>query len=341
MSHELSIRANGFVEFAYAQADGEAWHGLGQAVPAGATIEQWQAASGMDYKIQRSKVRFATAHGQAGAEYIEVPDQHVLFRSDNKHPLGIVSAKYQVVQPKEVVEFFRDIAKVNGLELSAAGVIYEGKRYWATAKLGEASPVSVKDKIGGYLLISTSADGSLATEVRFTTIRVVCRNTLQMAREEAAAIRITHRSKFDSVKIKKQLGLADDAWLNFRHTMTRLANVQIVDEQAREIVSSLFRKVDTDAVEQATAAIVAAKNSAKTERDPAGYTKIMDLFRGQAIGSQLDGVRGTAYGLLNATTEYVDHHARAASVDNRFVSAQWGKGNDLKADMLAKLVALV
>jgi hypothetical protein len=93
----------------------------------------------MDWKIRRSEIRYAVARDASSDSLIKLPDQHVLFRSDNNDALGVVSKRYQVVQPGEVLEFFRDIAKAGGLELSAAGTIYGGKRFWATAKIGETS----------------------------------------------------------------------------------------------------------------------------------------------------------------------------------------------------------
>jgi hypothetical protein len=48
------------------------------------------------------------------------------------------------------------------------------------------------------------------------------------------------------------------------------------------------------------------------------------------VGGDMDGMQGTAYGWLNAVTQYVDHHARAMSDENRFQSAHMGKGSELK-----------
>lgn len=316
MSHELTTHADGTVEFAYLRADGLPWHGLGQPMEDGQSLDAWREAAGMDWKIQRSKVRYAT---QPGAAFLEMPEQIVLFRNDNLQPLGVVSKKYQVVQPREVLEFFRDIAKAGGLELSAAGTIYGGKRFWATAKIGEASPTSLQDTIGGYLLISSSADGSLATEVRRTTVRAVCKNTLAMAFADARnSVKVSHRSVFDADQVKDFMGLNEAAWAAFRHQVLTLANKQIHEEQAAEIVVDLFGGGDK-------------------VRETAGYRKVLDLFNGDGIGAMNDGVFGTAWGLLNAVTEYADHHVRARSDENRFVSAQWGQGSSLKqraADLL-------
>ena len=316
MSHELTTRADGRVEFAYLASDGTPWHGLGQALEDGTSLDAWREAAGMNWKIKRGIVRYNT---EFNGGQVELPDQHVLFRSDNKAPLGVVSKRYQVVQPGDVVEFFRDIAKAGGLELSAAGTIYGGKRFWATAKIGEAAPASVADKIGGYILISTSADGSLATEVRRTTVRTVCKNTLQMAMADAkASIKVTHRSVFDPDSVKEFMGLNTAAWDSFRHTVTRLANIEMLEDEAVEMTAQVF-------------------GGGEKVRETAGYKKVLSLFNGAGMGSTLDGVMGTRWGFLNAVTEYADHHVRARTDENRFVASQWGAGADLKARTLELL----
>lgn len=318
MSHELTTHANGRVEFAYLASDGTPWHGLGQPLADGADLDTWRAAAGMDWKVKRGIVRYNTSFG---GDQVEMTDQHVLFRSDTKAPLGVVSSRYQVVQPAEVLEFFRDIARAGGLELSAAGTIYGGKRFWATAKVGEASPVSLADKIGGYILISTSADGSLATEVRRTTVRAVCKNTMQMAFGEAkASVKVSHRSVFDPASVREFMGLNTAAWDSFLHNMTRLANVDLQEELAGDITAQVF-------------------GGGEKVRETAGYKKVLDLFNGQGMGSMMDGVYGTSYGLLNAVTEYVDHSVRARTDENRFASSQWGAGADLKSRAWALLTA--
>ena len=320
MAHELTTNQLGQVEFAYLEQDGLPWHGLGQPMPVGASIDEWRSKAGMDWRIQRSEVRFNTSRTEE--VLVKMPEQHVLFRSDNHEALGLVSKKYQVVQPSEVIEFFRDIAKAGGLELSAAGTIYGGKRFWATAKIGEASPTNISDKIGGYLLISTSADGSLATEVRRTTVRTVCSNTLAMAMADAhASVRVTHKSVFDPAAVKEFMGLNEAAWAAFKHQVVRLANKPVLIEAAESITADILGGGDK-------------------VHATAGYNKILDLFQGEAKGSELDGVQGTAWGYINAVTEYADWFSRARSQENRFVSAQWGPGADLKQRALDAVLAV-
>jgi phage/plasmid-like protein (TIGR03299 family) len=329
MSHELTTRTDGTVEFAYLASDGAPWHGLGQPMQAGQSIDEWRTAAGMDWAIQKSKVRYATGHGQGPDAWRTLDDQLVLLRSDTKDALGVVSNRYQVVQPAQVLEFFRDVAKAGGLELSAAGTIYGGRRFWATAKIGDAAPTSVRDRIGGYLLLSTSADGSLATEARLTSIRVVCKNTLQFARADAKpALRVSHRSVFDPKAVQAAMGLNTAAWDAFKHNLVRLANTSVHEEQAAEIVAGLF-------------ATAPGQDGRDKARETAGFKKVLALFNGDGMGARLDGVFGTANGVLQAVTEYADHHVRARSDEHRFVASQWGGGADLKSRAWDDLMALV
>ena len=64
--HELTTNAiTKQVEFAFRQSDGLPWHGLGQPMQDGASIEEWRTAAGMNWKIQRAKVRYPVSHDPA------------------------------------------------------------------------------------------------------------------------------------------------------------------------------------------------------------------------------------------------------------------------------------
>jgi hypothetical protein len=76
--------------------------------------------------------------------------------------------------------------------------------------------------------------------------------------------------------------------------------------------------------------------SARPVNESKAYVRIMQLFNGQAIGSDLPGVAGTRWAMLNAVTELVDHE-RGRSNNTRMESAWFGTGAALKAraDLLA------
>lgn len=318
----VSVRADGKAEMAWV---GETpWHGLGSELQKGASIEVWREAAGMDWAIQGSPVRY-----HEGERVFEMPNQQVLYRSDTKMPLSVVSNAYKVVQPGEVLEFFSDLTEANGFSLETAGTLFDGRRFWALASINEQACVVGDDQIGGYLLLSTSCDGSLPTNARFTTVRVVCNNTLSMAlkKSDKRSINVTHRSKFNANKVKDDLGIARDSFGTFMKATRQLAAKTITTKKAEAFVETLLSDMK----------FVTKKDVTKSSQ----FNKIMDLFNGGALGGQLVGVEGTAWGLVNAVTEFVDHRTNTRSANARLANAWFGRGDDLKTEALERALALV
>ena len=91
------------------------WHGLGNKLTTLQPIDVWKRQAGMDWTIEESEVRFITGSQTVGAIH-SFPEQKVLYRSDTKRPLAVVSKRFQVVQPEEVLEFYRDLTEDGGFE---------------------------------------------------------------------------------------------------------------------------------------------------------------------------------------------------------------------------------
>ena len=68
---------------------------------------------------------------------------------------------------------------------------------------------------------------------------------------------------------------------------------------------------------------------------------VLSLFHGKAIGASLESANDTAFGLLNAVTEYIDHNRRARSPSNRLDSAWFGQGAVIKQRALDAALQLV
>ncbi|MFA9439958.1 DUF932 domain-containing protein [Uliginosibacterium sp. sgz301328] len=295
------------------------WHGLGNRLPTKQSLDVWQESAGMNWAIEESPVRYmADSIGSLGTIH-SFPEQKVLYRSDTKEALSVVSQRYQVVQPREVLEFYRDLTEVSGYELETVGVLKGGRKFWALARTGQSTALKGKDEVNGYLLLATSCDGTLATTATPTTIRVVCNNTLSIAVNGAAqAIKVPHSTRFDSQLVKQQLGIAVGQFESFMYRMRILAERKVKSHEAMAYFLRVLCETQPGNTEPQGLA---------NER---ALKRVQALYDGAGRGAELDAAKGTAWGLLNAVTEYVDHERRARSNEYRLDSAWFGQGAVLK-----------
>jgi phage/plasmid-like protein (TIGR03299 family) len=295
------------------------WHQLGNQLPAKQPIEVWAEKAGMNWSICSSPVRYMTEQVGSLGSIMSFEEQKVLYRSDTKAPLSVVSDRYQVVQPREVLEFYRDLTEVSGFELETAGVLKEGKKFWALAKTGREAALRGNDLVKGYLLLATSCDGTLATTATPTTIRVVCNNTLTIALNGASsAIKVPHRSSFDAMAVKKQLGIAVSQWDSFMYRMKTLSECKVKSHEAMNFFLKVFCQTDSQ------------KDGGIGLTNERALKKAQALYEGHGHGAELLSAKGTAWGLLNSVTEFVDHERRARSSEYRLDSAWFGQGAVLK-----------
>lgn len=309
------------------------WHDLGQVLPPKQSLDTWAAQAGMDWRICEAPVRFMS--GQAGTlGAIHSFDEHkVLYRSDTQAPLSVVSSRYHVVQPRAILEFYRDLTEVAGYELETAGVLKAGRKLWALARTGKSIALKGDDLVNGYLLLATSCDGTLATTATPTTIRVVCQNTLTMAlRGAEGAIRVPHSTRFDAQAVKRQLGVAVSQWDGFMYRMKTLAERKVKNHESMNFFLKLL--CEPEGASSATGASGVLVN----ER---ALKKVQAMYEGQGRGAELQAAKGTAWGLLSAVTEFVDHERRARSIEYRLDSAWFGQGAHLKQRALDQALQMV
>ena len=326
MAHMID-ESTGRAAIAYAGA--VPWHGLGQQLTPGASIDEWTREAGLSYTVLESPVQYSTP---ASSELQSWPDRKVLHRSDTGAPLAVVSDGYRVVQPAEIMDFFRELVELGGFQLETAGALSYGRRVWALASVADAAPVVERDLVKPYLLLGTSYDGTMATVAKFTAIRVVCNNTITAAvggYGEAdlgylkSAVRVLHSERFNPEAVRLQLGIVANAWESFLVQSRQLADRPMAAEAADAFVAELLKPYHTSKLEI---------------NETRAYKRIMSLFNGGAIGSELPGVAGTRWAMLNAVTELVDHE-RGRSNNTRIESAWFGAGASLKARAAELLAA--
>lgn len=323
MAHQLDFTKG---QAAIAFRGATPWHGLGAEILPQDDIEDIRIKAGLDYDVNRSVVLYDTQSFADGTKLQTntKKDSFVLYRSDTGDALSIVSDRYQVVQPKEVVEFYRDLTEKYGYELEVVGALSGGKRVWALANTTKATQLRDNDEVKGYLLLATSYDGTMATQARFTSVRVVCNNTLTLASGEGRAdVTVPHSTKFDADKVKLQLQVGE-AWERYTEQMGQLQRTTISrDDTVRLFLDAYFGLRTQQQID---------KHFEDEKRAKSGEKLIARLTEAlfNSPGANLASARGTLWGALNAVTYDVDHQLPSRSADTRLNKAWFGTGNAVK-----------
>lgn len=312
------------------------WHGLGTYVGDHPILaEEAIVASGLDWHVEKSPAFAAVTVGEEERE-VAAEDWFFNVRTSDNRILGAVQGRYSVLQNCEAFEFMDHLAGSQRLvRYHTAGSLQGGKHIWMLAELVGLSIEPVPgDVTQPYLLLVNGHDGRMPLKALFTSVRVVCQNTLNLAlRTAQGGITIRHTGKLDDKlkEARKVLGLARHEVEEFQELSRELALKQMGDKIFQTFLDELYPL---------------PKDQDNTRRINV-RTELTNLFEA-GPGSDIPGVRGTAWGALQALTDYTTHHrtTRGAGDDKklerekRLESAWFGSGNALNQKALEFLATV-
>jgi len=201
--------------------------------------------------------------------------------------------------------------------MDTAGSLAGGQKIWALARTGQSTRVKGQDLVNGYLLLATACDSTLATTAMFTTVRVVCNNTLTLATDHdkgsQGRVKVRHSTKFDADAVKEQLGLAAGSWARFEEESRVLADRKVSDKETVQFIVNVLGDPKLDVNDE-------------NQPNQRGMKRVLKLFKGEGKGTNLASADGTAWGLVQAVTEFNDFHRRAMDQDRRLNSSWFGNG---------------
>lgn len=298
------------------------WHGLGQILTEEDTknVERVREKSGVIWSVKESKI-----FSQSGDSFEVVNGYKSLRRSDNGNVLSVVSEDYNVVQPEEIFNFYKHFVDKYNFRLHTAGSLDGGRKVWVLADVGKDFTLRNDDTVGAYLLLVTSFDRSLATISKFTTIRVVCQNTLNISlKDSGKAIKVSHSAVFDPSKMTLDVEALGRGFEDF-HEKAKVLSQRIVN---RNEVVNYFLNVLYPQVTDVESLSTRQSNTVKFVHE------LFENGKGQALAGT------TAWGLVNAMTLYVDHE-KGRSRDTALNSAWFGAGEKLKDAAFTEALRLV
>jgi phage/plasmid-like protein (TIGR03299 family) len=333
-------------EIAYAGQ--KPWHGLGFEVPAGTTGQKMLEIAGLNYEL---KLEDVTVNGNILSNYKAVT------RGDNGTVFSIQSDRYHPVQNQEIVDLFREYCEAGHATMETVGAIRGGAIVWALARLNGQTKMTLagNDKMEGYILFSSSNDGTLPTMGMPTQVRVVCNNTYQAALRDnrrTVGFRMKHSTKWTVERAKEAksvLGIAIEDILRFNELSAKLSTVNIDEKGRIEFILRLNDGkyvIEDKQTKQLPDITVPSLDNADWIKSVLGTVPdLSSAFAGtdklnrvgKAInesiltspGSDLESAKNTLWGCVNGVSYYTDHIA-ARTQDSRLFNSWFGTAQGLK-----------
>jgi phage/plasmid-like protein (TIGR03299 family) len=298
----LERNAENAVPTSAAFANTPAWHGFGTVFDTGdrkgMTVEQAIPAAGLDFNV--SKVELAAVNnGQI------VKNRWGVQRDDTGEILGVVGEAWTPVQNTQGLKILEDVVELAsgtreyGIDIESAFALEDGRKVCILTRIQDDWQIAGED-YGSYLLFSNGHDGRLAITIAVVDVRAVCANTLNyaiygQAKDTGRVIRIRHTTNVAERMMKAYdvLKLRDQRKEELAKQGEWLVEQSMPDSGFELFLESLMPIADGQE----------DKPSGTMVRDR--RATLADLY---FKAPNLDTIRGTKWGALQAVVEYADYH---------------------------------
>lgn len=314
----------------YVRSDGLPWHGEGIPVDDAQTWNDAVRIGGLDWDVIPKTVVFESV--TRPGSFHEYPARKVLVRESTGAPLSVVSDDYKVIQNRDLFDFIDPLIASGEAVFRTAGVIGNGERVWALAKLTDTIDAREGDPLEFYFLLTAAHDGKRSADIALTTVRTVCENTLE-AGLAGAARRFTVRHAGDvKAKMKQATQLMG---------ITR-ASIAEVTKQVYALVSA---KATPEKVESFLLGVFPTPTPKKDERPDAYGARLGKTIALRRRANELASVGagngfGSLYDLVNGVTDFVDHELVTRTRNSRLLYTSEGPGALIKRAAWSEALAL-
>ncbi len=301
----------------------EPWHGLGNAVHAGASADEMIKQAGLDWTVDKTPIGRAQP-GQVGSRFMLT--RKARDASEQDVPFGVVSHLYKPLQNAEAFRFFDPFIKRGVASFETAGALGSGERVWVLARMPGQIEIVPGDEVSRYLLLSNTHDGRGSVTIKFTPIRVVCQNTLVLAMKDGEkAFSVRHSPNAMTLRldeVSSMIGLFQ----------------AVFDDAARAFQRMVKTPMDSKRLDAYLEAVLPRTPEQRAKGTPERWARIQEAFESGRPTGHVHGTRNTLWAAYNAITYDEDYRKpRSAVTDDSRLNRVWfGEGADRKLVALQK-----
>jgi phage/plasmid-like protein (TIGR03299 family) len=285
-----------------------AWHGLAEVLDEyPGTWDEARKLAGLEWeavkKVSYERVENATGEpvldSDGRTQYAPIDGFYTLVRSDNGKPLHQTRDSWTVIPIGEMGPIVESIVEQPNVQYETAGSVNDGRQVWALLRIGEDIVLPGDfTPVRPYMAILNAFDGTASCKVVSTAVRVVCANTWHAADVDARAtgfaysIRHTRNWQQQVEQAREALTGARKQFRQVMAEMEELLQIPITEEQQVMFAREFVRMPEDGLISERV------KNNVEKAR--------ADLMRLMQSETTLE-VSNTAYGMVQAAGEYLDH----------------------------------
>lgn len=263
------------------------------------------------------QVPYFDEEGQPAVRYEELTDYRLNARSDNGNALGVTSDTIGTVTNGELYDLGEALQKGDtsgNVMFETGGSLQGGKKVWLMLRLNE--PLRIKGDPHGaaipFYALQNDHVGNGSLRGQATKVRIICGNTSHAADMDSQArgteFRFRHTSGIQARIEEAKAALAGwrasiDDWKRLNEALVEMT---VTDEGV------------TGFLERFIPAPISTMTSERVKRN-------IDRARGEWMGVYnsvtCEGIQNTAYGLVQASSEWSEHVRRANNAETRFKRA--------------------
>jgi phage/plasmid-like protein (TIGR03299 family) len=304
--HELEM-IDGKAQMVFQGDRNAVWHRLGTEIPADLTPQQVMEVAGLDWSVNKMPLTVDYTSPVLGEMKIDT-GHSALVRDKDMSVLDVVPSSWNPVQNADAFAFFDEFIARGEMTMDTAGSIRDGRKVWALAKIKEGFTLFGGDEIQGYLLFSNPHYFGRSVDIKVTTVRTVCNNTLNLSLSEKTKdwVRHSHRTQFDASRVKELLGVVSNKMNVLKDQAEYLGSKRYTNETAIEYFQRIFPVLTSKRV---------SRKEMSTQADRA-----MEIVE-QQPGAEFRP--GSQWNLFNAVT-YITSNEYGRNDESRLDSVWYG-----------------
>lgn len=276
------------------------WENIGTTVEECKDLDSVLQKSNLDYTVIKKPVFLQTPEETRDIAISRIPNRFATVRESDNHVYDVVSNRYEIVQNRDAFDFVNYMN--DDIEFVKAGETKGGMVY-IIAQMEEVNILG--DAFTPHVIFRNGFTGMVRITAAICPLRIVCQNQFNFAfRNTSNSITIKHMGNASDklLEARESLKMCADYMVHLNEVAEQYAGVKMDRFKVNGVLNTLFPVESDDITEYKRNMLKEAK---------------MKFLKAYEADDNYN-FRGTAWGLVNAYTDFITHAEPRSKKDTRF-----------------------